>query len=72
MRDQLAHLLALSERPIISILIVPKPISPAASRGAFILATLPDRSEIAYADMAARDLTLDDADDIRAISDRYR
>jgi transcriptional regulator with XRE-family HTH domain len=71
MRDQLAHLRAMSEKPNISILIVPGPISPAVSRGAFVLATLPDRSEVAYADMAARDLTLDDADDIRAISDRY-
>ena len=69
--DGQLHLLAMSEKPNILILIVPGPISSAASRGSFVLATLPDRSEIAYADMAARDVTLDDPEDIRAISDRY-
>ena len=71
MRAQLAHLLAMTEKPNISVLVVPGPVSSAVSGGNFILATLPDRSEIAYADMAARDLTLDEPADIRAISDAY-
>ena len=71
MREQLAHLLAMAERPNISIQVVPGPLSSAGSAGSFVLATLPDRSEIACTHMAARDLTLDDAEDIRAISDAY-
>ncbi len=71
MRDQLAHLLLMGEKPNISIMIVPGPLSSAASSASFVLATLPDRSEVAYADMAARDLTLDEPADIRAISDAY-
>jgi transcriptional regulator with XRE-family HTH domain len=71
MRGQLAHLLGLSEKPNISILLVPGPLSSAGSAGSFVLATLPDRSEIAYAHMASRDLTLNEPDDIRTISDSY-
>ena len=71
MRDQLAHLLVMAEKPNISIQVVPGPISSAMSSSSFILATLPDRSEIGYADMAARDLTLDEADDIRALAEAF-
>lgn len=71
MRDQLERLLTMSEKPNISIQVVPEPLPPAGSGGSFVLATLPDRSEIACAHTATRDLTLDDAEDIRAISDAY-
>jgi DNA-binding XRE family transcriptional regulator len=71
MRDQLAHLLVMSEKPNISIQIVPGPLSSAGSAGSFVMATLPDRSEIAYTHMAARDLTLDEANDIRVLSEAF-
>jgi transcriptional regulator with XRE-family HTH domain len=71
MREQLAHLLTMSEKPNISVQVVPEPLPSAGSAGSFVLATLPDRSEIAYAPMAARGLTLDETDDIRALSDAY-
>ena len=71
MREQLAHLLAMSERPNISILVVPEPLPPAGSGGSFVLATLPDRSEVACVHIATRDLTLDESDDISALSDAY-
>lgn len=71
MRAQLDRLLTLSEAKNVSIQVVPGPISSAGSSGSFVLATLPDRSEVAYADMAARDLTMNESDDIRAISDSY-
>jgi hypothetical protein len=61
----------MGEKPNISILVVPGPLSSAGFAGSFVLATLPDRSEVAYVPMAARDLTLDEPDDIRAISDAY-
>lgn len=44
MREQLAHLLAMSEKPNISVLIVPGPISPAVSRGADHGGTMDDVS----------------------------
>jgi DNA-binding XRE family transcriptional regulator len=71
MQAQLGKLLALSEKPNVSIQIVAGPVSPAGTAGSFVLATLPDRSQVAYADMAARDLTLNEPDDIRTISDSY-
>ncbi len=71
MRDQLTYLLAMAERPNIVIQVVPAPLSSAASSGSFELATLADRSEVAYTHMAARDLTLNEADDIRALSEAY-
>jgi transcriptional regulator with XRE-family HTH domain len=71
MRGQLDRLLTLTEAKNISIQIVPGQVPPSGTVGSFVLATLPDRSEIAYADMAARDLTLNEPNDIRAISDSY-
>jgi transcriptional regulator with XRE-family HTH domain len=69
MREQLESLLAQSS-PRISIQVVPDPIPSAGLLGAFCLATLPDRSEAAYAEMAARGVTLNQASDIQTIADR--
>lgn len=70
MRSQLEHLLdEASER--ISLHVVPGPLHPSGTDGAFVIATLPDRSELAYMDTAIRGLTIDDVEDIRALFDRY-
>jgi transcriptional regulator with XRE-family HTH domain len=71
MRGQLDRLLTLCEAKTVSIQIVPGAVPSAGTVGSFVLATLPDRTEVAYADMAARGLTLNEAGDIRAISDSY-
>jgi transcriptional regulator with XRE-family HTH domain len=71
MRAQLDRLLTLSEAKNVSIQLIPGAVPSAGTVGSFVLATLPDRSEVAYADMAARGLTLNEADDIRVISDSY-
>lgn len=70
MRGQLEHLLDLpSDR--VSVHILPGPLHPAGTAGAFAIATLPDRSELAYMETAARGLTIDDVEDIQALSDAY-
>lgn len=71
MRAQLDRLLTLSEAKNVSIQLIPGVVPSAGTVGSFVLATLPDRSEVAYAEMAARGLTLNEADDIRVISDSY-
>lgn len=71
MRAQLDRLLTLTEAKNVSIQIVPGQVPPSGTVGSFVLATLPDRTEVAYADMAARDLTLNEPDDLRAVSDSY-
>lgn len=68
MREQLEHVITQVERGIVTVQIVPSNGEHPGSSGAFTLATLPDRSEIAYADMAARGLTLSDPDDIAFLS----
>ncbi|GAA4617522.1 helix-turn-helix transcriptional regulator [Actinoallomurus liliacearum] len=70
MREQLEHLLSLSSDRI-SVHIVPGPLHPSGTDGAFVVATLPDRSELAYMDTVIRGLTIDDVEDIRALSDAY-
>ncbi|GAB3985102.1 helix-turn-helix transcriptional regulator [Actinoallomurus acanthiterrae] len=70
MRGQLEHLLALSS-PRISVQVVPGPLRPADSAGAFVLATLPDRTELAYVETALRGITTSESDDIRLLSDTY-
>ena len=70
MRGQLEHLLALSF-PRISVQIVPRPLHPVDTAGAFGLATLQDRTEVAYVATAMRGITTSESDDIRLLSDAY-
>ncbi|MCO6007623.1 helix-turn-helix transcriptional regulator [Actinoallomurus purpureus] len=70
MRGQLEHLLALSFSRV-SLQIVPGPLHPADTAGAFGLATLPDRSEVAYVATAMRGITTSESDDIRLLSEAY-
>lgn len=70
MAKQLGRLQELTELPNVSVQVVPS-LPSAGTAGSFTLATLPDRSEVGYADMAGRDLTLHEPDDIRALADSY-
>lgn len=70
MRGQLEHLLSLS-RPRISVQVVPGALPPTATGGAFVLATLRERAEMAYVATAARGITMSEPDDIRILSDVY-
>ncbi|WP_067488168.1 helix-turn-helix domain-containing protein [Actinomadura hibisca] len=68
MRAQLEHLIELSEWPNITIQLVPNSGRPAAFGGAFILATMNDRSEIAYLETTIRGITTDSPDDLAQIA----
>jgi transcriptional regulator with XRE-family HTH domain len=70
MHEQLAHLLEQTS-PHISVQVVPAPLPPSGRVGAFCLATLPDRSELAYIETAARGITLNEPDDIQTLSDSF-
>jgi transcriptional regulator with XRE-family HTH domain len=71
MRAQLDRLLSLSEAKTISIQVVPDPMPSAGTVGSFVLAHLPDRSEVAYIDTPARGLTLNDPADMVSLEDTY-
>ncbi|WP_433325327.1 helix-turn-helix domain-containing protein [Spirillospora sp. CA-294931] len=68
MRQQLDHLENVSAHPNITVQVVPSDGTHDGNSGAFVLATLADRSEFAYSDTAARGFTMTDPDDIAAFS----
>lgn len=72
MHEQLTHLLALSELPNITIQIVRNNGQPAAAGGAFVVATMEDRSEVAYLDTTIRGIMTDDPADLAKLSDARR
>ncbi|WP_344898424.1 MFS transporter [Actinomadura meridiana] len=67
MKEQLEHLLYVVERGTVTLQIVPSRGEHVGNSGAFTIATLADRTEIAYADMAARGLSMSDPDDIATL-----
>ncbi|HEU5032187.1 MAG TPA: helix-turn-helix transcriptional regulator [Spirillospora sp.] len=73
MREQLEHLVAMSERPNVTIQVVVNDDGvPAATGGAFILATMKDRSEVAYLETTVRGITTDDENDLSGLSGAIR
>lgn len=68
MKEQLEHLLFMAERGAVALQVVPSRGEHVGNSGAFTIATLADRTEIAYADMAARGLTMSDPEDIATLS----
>jgi transcriptional regulator with XRE-family HTH domain len=70
MRGQLEHLLSLAS-PRISVQVVPGPLRPVDTAGAFGLATLPGRTEIGYVATAVRGITVSESEDIRLLSEAY-
>jgi transcriptional regulator with XRE-family HTH domain len=67
MREQLTHLVAMSARPGITIQIVPARAEHGGNSGSFNVATLEDRSEVAYVETAARGITMGDSGDLTAL-----
>ncbi|MEV5706314.1 helix-turn-helix transcriptional regulator [Actinoallomurus sp. NPDC052274] len=70
MRGQLEHLMAITS-PRISVQVVPGPLRLDDTAGAFVLATLRDRTELAYVETALRGITVSEAEDIRLLSEVY-
>lgn len=68
MKEQLEQVIHLAEEGIVTLQVVPSRGEHLGNLGAFNLATMPDRSEIAYVDMTVRGLTLTDPDDIAGVS----
>ncbi len=67
MRNQLLHLIE-SQSERVAIQIVAGQVPPEGADGSFVLATMHDRSEVAYVETAARGLTLDEVGDIRTLT----
>jgi transcriptional regulator with XRE-family HTH domain len=70
MRGQLERLLSITSSRI-SVQIVPGPLHPVDTAGAFVLATLPDRTELGYVETAVRGITVSESADIRLLSEAY-
>lgn len=69
MRQQLEHLLIMSELPNVTIqIVVNEDGVPAGNGGSFVLATMKDRSEVAYLETTVRGITSDDSEDLSAIA----
>ncbi|MFC9969991.1 helix-turn-helix domain-containing protein [Spirillospora sp. NPDC127200] len=68
MRAQLEALLTLIERPNIGVQIVPTSGDHLGMGGAFVLATMDDRSEVAYLETTVRGITTDDRHDLGSVS----
>lgn len=67
MREQLEHLVALQKKRL-TIQVVPSEVHDGLS-GSFILATMPDRSEVAYVETALRGMTMAGAADVTKLSE---
>jgi transcriptional regulator with XRE-family HTH domain len=70
MREQLEHLLTMSSDRI-QIHVVPDPIPTTGTDGSFCIATLADRSELAFVETAARGFTLSEREDIQTLSEKF-
>jgi hypothetical protein len=66
MRDQLEHLVAVASESV-SVQVVPSVFHRGIS-GSFVIATLADRSEVAYVETAARGITMGDPQDLDALA----
>jgi transcriptional regulator with XRE-family HTH domain len=72
MHEQMEHLLAMSELPNITIQLVRNNGRPAGTAGAFTVATMGDRSAIAYMETIVRGITTDDPSDLAEMSNSLR
>ncbi|MFI0369186.1 helix-turn-helix domain-containing protein [Actinomadura sp. 1N219] len=73
MREQLEHLIVMSELPNVTIQVVMHDDGvPAATGGAFILATMNDRSEVAYLETTVRGITTEDENDLTGLAQALR
>ncbi|SNT56559.1 Helix-turn-helix domain-containing protein [Actinomadura meyerae] len=68
MREQLEHLLALSEHPNVTVQVVLSSGEHGGNGSSFVIATMADMSQVAYVETAIRGLTTDDPADLAAAS----
>ncbi|SNR98172.1 Helix-turn-helix domain-containing protein [Actinomadura mexicana] len=68
MREQLEHLIEMSSWPNITIQVLLGSGEHDGNMGAFVVATMADRSEVAYIETAIRPLTTDDPADLSAVA----
>lgn len=68
MKEQLEHLIELSTLPNVTVQVVLGRGDHDGNMGAFVLATMEDRSEIAYAETAIRSITTDDPADLSVLA----
>lgn len=69
MRGQLRHLVeSVSDRT--AVLIVPNGLHRGVN-GSFVLATLPNRDEVAYVETAARGITTGESSDLRTLTETF-
>jgi transcriptional regulator with XRE-family HTH domain len=72
MREQIEHLIALNDLPNVTIQIVRNNGRPAGTGGAFVVATMEDRSEVAYMETTVRGITTDNPSDLAEFSETLR
>ncbi|WP_433467112.1 helix-turn-helix domain-containing protein [Spirillospora sp. CA-128828] len=73
MREQLEHLIVMSELPNVTVQVVVNDDGvPAGTGGAFIVATMKDRSEVAYLETTVRGITTDDENDLSGLARTIR
>ncbi|MFB4307181.1 helix-turn-helix domain-containing protein [Actinomadura sp. GTD37] len=68
MREQLEHLIVLSERPNVTVQVVIGSGEHPGNGSSFVLATMADMTQIAYVETAIRGLTTDDPADLAELS----
>ncbi|MFD0902091.1 helix-turn-helix domain-containing protein [Actinomadura sediminis] len=68
MREQLEHLITLSERPNVTVQVVLSSGGHGGNGSSFVIATMADMSQVAYVETAIRGLTTDDPADLAAAS----
>ncbi|XVQ16306.1 helix-turn-helix domain-containing protein [Spirillospora sp. CA-255316] len=68
MKEQLDHLVALSMLPNVTVQVVSSSGEHDGNTGAFVVATMEDRSEVAYVETAIRAITTDDPADLSALA----
>ncbi|MEU9870373.1 helix-turn-helix transcriptional regulator [Actinomadura sp. NPDC048021] len=68
MREQLEHLVEISMLPNVTVQVVLTSGEHDGNTGAFVVATMDDRSEVAYVETAIRAITTDDPTDLSALA----
>jgi transcriptional regulator with XRE-family HTH domain len=72
MHEQIEHLIVLSDLPNITIQIVRNNGRPAGTGGAFVVATMEDRSQVAYMETTVRGIMTDSPSDLAKLSETLR
>ncbi|MFD0540084.1 Scr1 family TA system antitoxin-like transcriptional regulator [Actinomadura luteofluorescens] len=68
MKEQLEHLIALSLLPNVTVQVVLTSGEHNGNSGSFVIATMADRSEVAYVETAIRPITTDNPEDLSELA----